>query len=154
MTARSRDHGNGNGNGSTEASRQGSPYRPGQERESAQHNQLQQSASSSTPPSRSGHSPARQSQSGHNAQPPPAGGRTIAGEPLHDMGRAISLLKSSKFYAEGFLMKKVEAGPDGKPVRRPAALDRAHAADLPSTVARSRTPTTSGPSGSSSSRAR
>ncbi|GAA5821219.1 hypothetical protein JCM11251_004519 [Rhodosporidiobolus azoricus] len=41
---------------------------------------------------------------------------TIGGEPLHDLnGRAIALLKSSKFYAEGFLMKRVEAGPDGKP---------------------------------------
>lgn len=29
------------------------------------------------------------------------GPATIAGEPLHDMERAISLLKSSKFYAEG-----------------------------------------------------
>lgn len=28
----------------------------------------------------------------------------------------MSLLKSSKFYAEGFLMKKVEVGPDGKTV--------------------------------------
>ncbi|BGP14418.1 hypothetical protein JCM10213v2_002366 [Rhodosporidiobolus nylandii] len=40
--------------------------------------------------------------------------QTIAGEPLHDMGRAVALLKSSKFYAEGFLMKRVEAGSDGK----------------------------------------
>ncbi|BGP01263.1 hypothetical protein NBRC10513v2_002214 [Rhodotorula toruloides] len=40
--------------------------------------------------------------------------QTIAGEPLHDLDRAVALLKSSKFYAEGFLMKKVEAGPDGK----------------------------------------
>ena len=31
-------------------------------------------------------------------QKPPS---TIAGEPLHDLGRAIGLLKSSKFYAEG-----------------------------------------------------
>lgn len=26
---------------------------------------------------------------------------TIAGEPLHDLDRAVGLLKSSKFYAEG-----------------------------------------------------
>lgn len=32
---------------------------------------------------------------------PPKVPSTIAGEPLHDMGRAIALLKSSKFYAEG-----------------------------------------------------
>lgn len=36
------------------------------------------------------------------------------GEPFHDMERAISLLKSSKFYAEGFLLKRVEVGADGK----------------------------------------
>ncbi|SCV67650.1 BQ2448_5261 [Microbotryum intermedium] len=46
--------------------------------------------------------------------PPPAP-TTIAGEPLHDLGRAIALLRSSKFYAEGFLMKRVDIGPDGKP---------------------------------------
>ncbi|GAA6059179.1 hypothetical protein JCM10212_005524 [Sporobolomyces blumeae] len=51
-----------------------------------------------------------------NGSAPP----TIAGEPLHDMDRAISLLKSSKFYAEGFLMKKVEVGPDGKNPSHPA----------------------------------
>lgn len=41
-----------------------------------------------------------------------------ANEGLHDMDRAVSLLKGSKFYAEGFLMKKVEVGADGKAVRR------------------------------------
>ncbi|KDE04897.1 hypothetical protein MVLG_04655 [Microbotryum lychnidis-dioicae p1A1 Lamole] len=46
--------------------------------------------------------------------PPPAP-QTIAGEPLHDLGRALALLRSSKFYAEGFLMKRVDIGPDGKP---------------------------------------
>ncbi|SCZ93519.1 BZ3500_MvSof-1268-A1-R1_Chr6-3g08712 [Microbotryum saponariae] len=46
--------------------------------------------------------------------PPPAP-QTIAGEPLHDLGRAVALLRSSKFYAEGFLMKRVDIGPDGKP---------------------------------------
>ena len=38
------------------------------------------------------------------------------GEPLHDMDRAVNLLKGSKFYAEGFLMKRVEVGADGKAV--------------------------------------
>jgi len=76
--------------------------------------------------------PTQQTALGSSTAPP-----TIAGEPLHDMERAISLLKSSKFYAEGkllllsfddsyilmrlsligFLMKKVEVGPDGKTVR-------------------------------------
>ncbi|KAM0753820.1 hypothetical protein T439DRAFT_164204 [Meredithblackwellia eburnea MCA 4105] len=90
-------------------------------------NQFQQS------PSRSGHSPnpsqsRPQSQHGHgNSTPPPpppaAGGPpprpapTIAGEPLHDMSRAVSLLKSSKFYAEGFLMKRIEATTDGKTIQ-------------------------------------
>ncbi|GAA6054229.1 hypothetical protein JCM3770_001402 [Rhodotorula araucariae] len=39
---------------------------------------------------------------------------TIAGEDLHDLDRAKVLIKCSKFYAEGFLMKKVEATPEGK----------------------------------------
>lgn len=51
-----------------------------------------------------------------SAAAPPKPPSTIAGEPLHDLGRAIALLKSSKFYAEGFLMKKTEVGPDGKAV--------------------------------------
>lgn len=132
MTARGRDS---SGNGPTEGSRQGSPYRagPGQDgppyagSQSAHGNTLQHSTSSSAPPSRSGHSPApaahalAHSQS-RSAHPQPAQGRTIAGEPLHDMQRAIALLKSSKFYAEGFLMKRVEAGPDGKPVRPRVSL--------------------------------
>lgn len=44
---------------------------------------------------------------------PPA---TIAGEPIHDMDRAIALLKGQKFYAEGFVMKRVEVAADGKTV--------------------------------------
>ncbi|GAA6010185.1 hypothetical protein JCM11491_005381 [Sporobolomyces phaffii] len=64
--------------------------------------------------------PASQSQrSLATAQAPAPAPQTIAGEPLHDMDRAISLLKSSKFYAEGFLMKKVEVGPDGKTPSHP-----------------------------------
>ncbi|GAA6027998.1 hypothetical protein JCM8097_001822 [Rhodosporidiobolus ruineniae] len=42
-----------------------------------------------------------------------AGPPTIAGEPLHDLQRALALLKSSKFYAEGFLMKRVALTADG-----------------------------------------
>ncbi|GAA5858489.1 hypothetical protein JCM8547_007329 [Rhodosporidiobolus lusitaniae] len=54
------------------------------------------------------------SQAGAGGGPGAGGPPTIAGEPLHDLSRAVALLKSSKFYAEGFLMKRVEAGPDGK----------------------------------------
>lgn len=50
--------------------------------------------SSQIPPSSSSRSLLAQSGSG---QPP----QTIAGEPLHDLSRAVALLKSSKFYAEG-----------------------------------------------------
>lgn len=47
----------------------------------------------------------------------PAHAKTIAGEPLHDLDRAVTLLKSSsKFYMEGFLMRKTEVGADGKAV--------------------------------------
>lgn len=49
---------------------------------------------SQLPPSNSSRSLA--GQSGQGQQP-----QTIAGEPLHDLGRAVALLKSSKFYAEG-----------------------------------------------------
>ena len=48
------------------------------------------------------------------------------GESLHDMDRAVGLLKGSKFYAEGFLMKRVEVGADGKAVRYCVAHQSLH----------------------------
>ncbi len=55
---------------------------------------------SQLPPSNSSRSLA--GQSGQGQQP-----QTIAGEPLHDLGRAVALLKSSKFYAEGESRPKI-----------------------------------------------
>lgn len=53
------------------------------------------------PPTRQG-SVSSQSTSRHqHPPPPPRAPSTIGGEPLHDLGRAVALLKSSKFYAEG-----------------------------------------------------
>ncbi|ORY79314.1 hypothetical protein BCR35DRAFT_97212 [Leucosporidium creatinivorum] len=53
------------------------------------------------PPIRRG-SASSASLGGQQQQPPqPRAPSTIAGEPLHDLGRAVGLLKSSKFYAEG-----------------------------------------------------
>lgn len=53
----------------------------------------------------SNQSPGPAAQRGGSAPPGPRGAATapttIAGEPLHDLGRAVGLLKSSKFYAEG-----------------------------------------------------
>lgn len=48
----------------------------------------------------------------------PSGFATIGpnNEPLHDLERAVGLLKSTKFYAEGFVMKRTEVGADGKMV--------------------------------------
>ncbi|KAM0788423.1 hypothetical protein ACM66B_001559 [Microbotryomycetes sp. NB124-2] len=66
-------------------------------------------------PQRQGSTSSRSTQQTTNQPaPPPKAPASIGGEPLHDLGRAVALLKSSKFYAEGFLMKKVEVGPDGK----------------------------------------
>ncbi|KAK4697882.1 hypothetical protein P7C70_g8145, partial [Phenoliferia sp. Uapishka_3] len=116
---------------SSQSSRQSSPYRQDgqtpprdyQQQGSLNSHSAHQQTHTQQQPSYSSNS-LSQSQSRNGGgqpttqQPPQASaGRTIAGEPLHDMGRAISLLKSQKFYAEGFLMKRVDAGPDGKAVR-------------------------------------
>lgn len=58
---------------------------------------------SQIPPSASSRSLLGQSTSG---QP-----QTIAGEPLHDLSRAVALLKSSKFYAEGKIRHPTSCGP-------------------------------------------
>ena len=83
--------------------------------------------------------------------------QTIAGEPLHDLQRAAALLKSSKFYAEGFLMKKVEANPEGKvrllPPLPSTLLPNLENPELTSHSLRyraRRAPMRSGPNGSSS----
>ncbi|KAK4051814.1 hypothetical protein OIV83_002519 [Microbotryomycetes sp. JL201] len=65
-------------------------------------------------PNRQGSTSSRSTLQTSQPAPPPKAPASIGGEPLHDLGRAVALLKSSKFYAEGFLMKKVEVGPDGK----------------------------------------
>ncbi|KAK4058448.1 hypothetical protein OIO90_000607 [Microbotryomycetes sp. JL221] len=68
----------------------------------------------SSRPQRQGSTSSRNTTQTQQPPPPPKAPSTIGGEPLHDLARAVALLKSSKFYAEGFLMKKVEVGPDGK----------------------------------------